>query len=66
MKAAQLWMYFKDNGIPLEQVAEQTGYNLAYLLQLMLGYTPISDRAKFRFIKAYPELADALLAKEPA
>ena len=62
MDGPTLWKHLHTGGIGLEQLAEKTGYNLAYLLQIVSGYAPLSDQAKFRIVKAYPELADALMA----
>lgn len=61
---AQLWQFFKDAGITLEDIADKTGYALGYLVNLMQGRVPVGDRAKFRLIRAFPETA-ALLLDQP-
>ena len=54
MQAAQLWSYFKNEGIMLEDIASATGYSVRYVLDVLEGRHPLSDRAKFRIIEAYP------------
>lgn len=58
---AQLWQFFKDEGITLEEISQRTGYALGYLLNLFQGWVHFSDRAKFRMIKAFPETGEFLL-----
>ena len=64
MDGPTLWKHLREGGIPLERLAEKTGYNLAYLLQIVSGYTPLTDSAKFKIVKACPQMADALMDKE--
>ena len=47
-------------------LAEKTGYNLAYVLQIIGGHVPFTDSAKFRIAQAFPELSVALMEKEAA
>ena len=61
MEAAQLWSFFKDEGITLEDIAAATGYKIRYILNLLEGRTPLSDRAKFRIIEAYPATGTFLM-----
>lgn len=58
---AQLWQFFKDGGITVEDIAEKTGYTLVYIVNLMQGRAPVGDRAKFRIVKAFPDTAAFLL-----
>jgi hypothetical protein len=58
---AQLWQYFKDEGITPKDVAERTGYALAYVYHLIQGFAPLNDKARFRMIQAFPDTADLLL-----
>jgi len=61
---AELWMYFKNSGIPLEEISDKIGYSLGHLFNIMQGYKPLADGAKFKIIQAYPETA-AFLIEEP-
>ena len=61
-----LWKYLKEKDIGLEDIADKTGYALGYLVNLRLGRVPLSDSARFKFLRAYPETASFLLEKEPA
>lgn len=63
MDGATLWVHLKENEIHLEQLAEKTGYSLAYLVQVVTRATPFSDKTKFRIAQAFPQLADALMEK---
>ena len=66
MARAQLYQYFKDQGISPQQVADATGYTYNYVIELLRGTEPLTDAARFRFLKAYPPTARFLLAdKEP-
>jgi len=64
MDGIMLGGYLKEHKIALPELAEKTGYNLAYLLQIIRGHAPFTDSAKFKIIMAYPRLADALMEKE--
>ena len=64
MDGTALWELLRERDIHLEQLAEKTSYSLAYLVQVVTGSTPLSDRAKFRIVKAFPELSVALMEKE--
>jgi transcriptional regulator with XRE-family HTH domain len=64
MNNAQLYQHFKDNGITLEEIAEKTGYSLMYLLNMLQGHEPLTDSARFKFIRAYPKTA-AFLVHQP-
>ena len=61
MARAQLYQYFKDKGLTLRDVSERTGYHYTYVSDLVNGSTPLTDSARFRFIKAYPETSLFLL-----
>ena len=61
MEAAQLWSYFKNEGITLEDIASDTGYSVRYVLDVLEGRHPLSDRTKFRIIDSFPETAAFLL-----
>lgn len=61
MSRAQLRQYFKDNGITLREIAETTGYAYSYTSDLLNGHTPLTDSARFRFVRLYPETAVFLL-----
>lgn len=50
-----LFRYFEDYGISLSDVAEKTGYKLTYLKNLRNGSNELTDAAKFRFIRHYPD-----------
>jgi len=66
MSNADLYQYFKDNGIALEEIGQKTGYSLMYLLHMLQGLEPLTDSARFKFIQAYPETASFLLEREAA
>ena len=61
MANAQLYQFFKDNGITLKEVAERTEYHYTYVSELLNGLTPLTDSARFRFVTAFPETALFLL-----
>ena len=61
---AQLWSWFKDEGITLEDIAEATGYTVRYVLDLLEGRHPLNNRARFAIIEAFPATADLLLNGE--
>ncbi len=64
MDGIMLGEHLKEHKIALPELAEKTGYNLAYLRQIIRGHAPFTDSARFRIIRTYPELADALMDKE--
>ena len=51
----QLSRYFEDYQIPVEQIAEKTGYNVKYIKNVLGGNDPLTDGAKFRFLSHYRE-----------
>ena len=61
IRNAQLWQFLKDEGITLDEVSQKTGYSLMYLLNMLKGHEVLNDKAKFRFIQAFPETANFLL-----
>ena len=61
MLQAQLYQYFKDQGITLVDIAAKTGYHYTYVSELMTGSTPLSASARLRFATAFPETAKFLL-----
>jgi hypothetical protein len=58
----RLAAHFKEVGTSVEVVAEKTGYKPGYIRQLFWGLDPLTDSARFKFIKAFPETAAFLLA----
>ena len=68
MENAQLWSYFKDHGVTLEDIAEATGYTVRYVLDLLEGRHPLNNRARFAIMEAFPGTAELLLngQEEPA
>jgi len=61
-----LWRYLKEKDIGIEDIDDKTGYALGYLVNLRLGRVPLSDSARFKFIRAYPETQEFLLEREAA
>lgn len=61
MTQAQLFEFFKDNGIGVEEVAAKTGYAVLYITNLIYGQDRLNDRARFRILKAFPKTAVFLL-----
>ena len=57
----ELYQFFKERGIPVTEVVERTGYAYPYACELLNGTTPLTDSARFRFIRAYPETAPILV-----
>ena len=57
----ELYQFFKERNIPTTQVAERTGYAYPYACELLNGTTPLTDSARLRFIRAYPETAPILV-----
>ena len=69
MKASELWQYFRDKGVSLDDISSKTGYSFGYLLNLFQGRTPFSARTRYKFMAAFPETIKMLLPelpKEPA
>ena len=61
MARAQLYQWFKDNGISLREIAAATGYHYTYVSELLTGATPLTDGARMRFVETFPETAIFLL-----
>ena len=61
MAGTQLYQYFKDRDVTPQEVADATGYTYTYVIELLRGTEPLSDSARFRFLKAYPETTLFLL-----
>jgi len=61
-----LWQLLKDAGITLEDVAQQTGHSLGYLVNVVQGRAPLSDALKFRIARAFPDTAEYLLQEPEA
>ena len=59
---AQLYQFFKDRGVLVKEVAERTGYSYNYVVDLLNGLTPLTDSARFRFMRAFPETAMFLMS----
>ncbi len=66
MDGATLRKHLYHHKITSVELAERTGYNLAYVLQIIGGHVPFTDSAKFRIARAFPMLAGALMEKEAA
>ena len=64
MDGAIFRIHLERHKITPGALAEKTGYNLAYVLQIIGCHVPFTDSAKFRIAQAFPELADALMKKE--
>jgi hypothetical protein len=60
----QLFRYFQDRGISIEEVSEKTGYKINYLRNLRAGVDGLTDSARFRFISSFPETIKILLNTE--
>lgn len=65
MTRAQLFQYFKDSGITMEEVAEKTGYSTLYLTNIFYGNDRLNDRMRFKILRAYPDTAAFLLPAQP-
>lgn len=61
MDGATFRKHLYDHKITTRELAEKTGYNRAYVLQILGGHVPFTDSAKFKIAQAFPMLADALL-----
>lgn len=61
MDNAQLYQWLKDEGITLKEAAATTGYAYQYLVGLVNGSQPMTDAARLRFVRAYPETAVFLI-----
>jgi len=66
MTERTLRSYFKSHGITARQIADRTGYDLTYLYGLLGGSERMTDSAKFRLIRAYPDLAVFFLTASSA
>ena len=66
MTRAQLFQYFKENGITMEEIAEKTGYSTLYLTNMFYGNDRLNDRMRYKILVAYPETAAFLLQPAPA
>ena len=66
MDGATLGIQLEKHKITPVALAAKTGYNLAYVLQIIGGHVPFTDSAKFRIAQTFPALADALMEKEAA
>ena len=64
MENSILFQWFKDEGIPIDEIAEKTGYNLVYLYNMFKGHEPLNAKAKFRIMEAYPGTQELLLNGE--
>ena len=61
MSAAQLYQYFKDEGITPMEVAKKTGYQYNYIIAILNGRRELSDSARLRICRAYPNTAHFLV-----
>jgi len=63
MLEAQLWQFFKDEGITRQEMADKTGLAIGYIYNLLKGFDPLSASAKYKILSAFPETAMFLLNK---
>lgn len=61
MDHAQLYKFLKDRGYTLRDIAEKTGYHYPYVCEILNGTQPLSDTARLRFARTFPETAQLLL-----
>ena len=61
MDHAQLYQFLKDRGYTLKDIAEKTGYHYPYVCEILNGTQPLSDTARLRFARTFPETAQHLL-----
>lgn len=59
----KLRAYFRTHDISPKDIAERTGYDMTYLYGLLGGSEKMTDAAKFRFIRAFPEVAVFFLSE---
>ena len=64
MTRAQLFQFFKDNGITTEELAEKTGYAPLYIANVLYGSAVLNDRMRFRIMQVFPATADFLLSDD--
>lgn len=64
MENAQLYQYFKDKGMRPAEVAHVLDMHPTYVSQLLHGSMPLTDSARFKIVKAFPETAAFLLQIE--
>ena len=66
MHNAQLYQFLKDSGYTLTQAAAKIGFSYPYLSQLVSGAVPMTDSARLKIVRAFPETAPWLLQIELA
>lgn len=66
MENARVWQYLKDHGITQAEAAEATGYTPMHMNAILCGRAEFTDKARVRFVRAYPETAVFLLPEAVA
>ena len=61
MANAQLYQYLKDKGIRPREAARLVGVSYQYMIELLNGTTAMTDSARLKIARAFPETAQFLL-----
>ena len=64
MENAQLRQHLKDSGYTIGQAASKVGFTYTYMAELLNGTVPLTDSARFKIVRAFPETAIFLLQIE--
>jgi len=61
MANSQLFQFLKDNGYTRREAAAKIGFSYQYLVELLNGTTVMTDSARVKIVRAFPETAEWLL-----
>lgn len=64
MENSQLRQYLKDSGYTLGQAAAKVGFTYVYMAEILNGTKPLTDSARFKIVRAFPDTAVFLLQLE--
>ena len=61
MANSQLFQFLKDNGYTMSQAAAKIGFSYGYLVELLNGTEPMTDSARMKIARAFPETGAFIL-----
>lgn len=64
MANSQLYQLLKASGYTLTQAAAKIGFSYGYLSQIVVGERKLTDSARLKIVRAFPETAAFLLQIE--